>query len=110
MSKRLSQFAGMNVYTDNASYLGKVFDIIIDLQKGEVIRLTLEPIKATSKEEAKKIFREKTILYSSVKAADKIIIVTQSAQEEAEEEKEEAEPPKKPYFKKPYYSYRYVKK
>ena len=66
---KVSQLIGMDIYTDSANQLGKVYDVIIDLQKGEIVRLTLEPIKATSKDEARKVFREKTILYSSVKAA-----------------------------------------
>lgn len=73
---KVSQLMGMDVYTDGAQFAGKVYDVIIDLQKGEIVRLTLEPIKASGKEEAKKIFREKTIMYKSVKAVEKIIIIT----------------------------------
>ena len=75
MTMKVSQLLGMDVFTDNAQYVGKVFDAIIDLQSGEVSRLTLEPIKAISKDDAKRIFREKTILYKSVKAVERIIIV-----------------------------------
>ncbi len=103
MALKISQLMGMDVYTDTAHYVGKVYDVIIDLQKGEVVRLTLEPIKVTSKEEAKRVFREKTILYKSVKAADKIIIISPTAAEEVEEEAAQVEekPPAAPY------SYRY---
>ena len=75
MTMKVSQLLGMDVYTDKAQFVGKVFDAIIDLQSGEVSRLTLEPIKAISKDDAKRIFREKTILYKSVKAVERIIIV-----------------------------------
>ncbi|OIO25985.1 hypothetical protein COU38_02130 [Candidatus Micrarchaeota archaeon CG10_big_fil_rev_8_21_14_0_10_54_18] len=91
---KVSQLIGMDIYTDSADQLGKVYDVIIDLQKGEVVRLTLEPIKATSKDEARKIFREKTILYKSVKAAEKIILVSSSTSVEEEEEPAEPEKPK----------------
>ena len=94
---------GMDIYTDNATFVGKVYDIIIDLQKGEIVRLTLEPIKAASKDEAKRIFREKTVMYKSVKAVEKIIIVSSSMPlSEPEEEESSPEPAKAvPY------SYRY---
>ncbi len=93
----------MDIYTDNAQFVGKVYDIIIDLQKGELVRLTLEPIKAASKDEAKRIFREKTVMYKSVKAVEKIIIVS-SATPLSEPEEEEA--PAEPAKAVPY-SYRY---
>jgi sporulation protein YlmC with PRC-barrel domain len=99
---KISQLVGMDIYTDAAKYVGKVYDVIIDLQKGEAVRLTLEPIRISSKEEAKQIFKEKTVLYKSVKAVEKIVIV--SANQPAEEE----EPAPAPEEKKPMpYSYRY---
>ncbi|MBI5228694.1 PRC-barrel domain-containing protein [Candidatus Micrarchaeota archaeon] len=103
MATRISQLLGMDVYTDNAQYIGKIYDVILDLQKGEIIRLTLEPIKVASKDEAKRIFREKTIMYKSVKAVEKIVIISPSVQSQPTEEVE-AEP-EKPLP----YSYRYRK-
>jgi len=97
---------GMDVYTDTAVYVGKVYDVIIDLQEGKVVRLTLEPIRATSKEDAKRIFREKTILYKSVKAVEKIIIV--SATQPVEEPL--APEPAPEANKAVPYSYRYRRK
>lgn len=102
MAVRVSQLMGMDVYTDNAQFVGRVYDVIIDLQKGEVVRLTLEPIRAASKEEAKRVFREKTVMYKSVKAVEKIIIISPNAMKEAEDEPVEQEP-QKPLP----YSYRY---
>ncbi len=101
MSVKVSQLIGMDVFTDAAKPVGKVYDAIIDLQKGEVVRLTLEPIRATSKEEAKRVFREKTILYKSVKAVEKIILI--SSMPIVEESEEEPAPIDKPQP----YSYRY---
>ncbi|MDP2717600.1 MAG: PRC-barrel domain-containing protein, partial [Candidatus Micrarchaeota archaeon] len=75
MSMKMSQLIGMEVYTDKADHIGKIYDVIIDLQKGEAARLTLEPIRASSPEEAKRIFREKTVMYKSVRAVEKIVIV-----------------------------------
>ena len=101
MSLRVSQLMGMDVYTDSAQFVGRVYDVIIDRQKGEVVRLTLEPIRAASKEEAKRVFREKTVMYKSVKAVEKIIIITPNAVREEEEEA-----PAEPQKPLPY-SYRY---
>ena len=103
MTIRLSQLIGLDVYTDSAQFIGKVYDIILDLEKGEVVRLTLEPIRASSKEEAKRIFKEKTVLYKSVKAVEKIIIASPSSNVEPEPEAE------KPAFESKHmpYSYRY---
>lgn len=95
---KVSQLIGMDIYTDNATQLGKVYDVILDLQKGEVTRLTLEPIKASSKDEARKIFREKTILYNSVKAAEKIILVSSSTSPETVELPATQEKPHKPKY------------
>ncbi|MBI4360199.1 PRC-barrel domain-containing protein [Candidatus Micrarchaeota archaeon] len=101
MTLKMSQLIGMEVYTDKADYVGKVYDVIIDLQKGEAARLTLEPIRAASKEEAKRVFKEKTIMYKSVRAVEKIVIV--SSQPVPEEPEPEPEPVKKPLP----YSHRY---
>jgi sporulation protein YlmC with PRC-barrel domain len=104
MAVRVSALMGMDVFTDTAKFVGKVYDVIIDLQKGEVTRLTLEPIKVANKDEARRIFKEKTILYKSVKAVEKIVIV--SAIQPAEEPVEEEAPkePEKPFS---HYSYKY---
>jgi len=96
---------GMDVFTDTAKFVGKVYDIIIDLQKGEVTRLTLEPIKVASKDDARRIFKEKTILYKSVKAVEKIVIV--SAIPPVEDAPEEEEAPKEPEKPFQHYSYKY---
>ena len=102
MAIKVSQLMGMDVYTDNAAFVGKVYDVILDLQKGEVVRLTLEPISASSKDDAKRVFREKTIMFKSVKAVERIIIIS-SAPVAEEPEEETAPAPQKPVP----YSYRY---
>ena len=66
---------GMDIYTGDAEYKGKVFDVIINLEKGKLETITTEALKARSKQEAKKIISEKSIPYKNVKAAKDIIIV-----------------------------------
>ncbi len=105
MTIKVSQLIGLDIYTDSAQYIGKVYDVILDLEKGEVVRLTMQPINAASKDQAAKIFKEKTILYKSVKAVEKIVIVSPSANVE-----EEMDEPAAPQASKPMpYSYRYRK-
>ena len=75
MSTKLSKLYGMDIFSDGGKYLGKVFDIIIDVEKGEVVRLTLESVQAASRDEAQRIIRERTILYKNVKSVEDVIVV-----------------------------------
>ena len=78
MAVRLSKMYGLDIYTDNGKYLGRVHDLIIDLEKGEIVRLTLEPLNfLVSKDEAMRILREKSLLYKNVKSVSDVVIVTQ---------------------------------
>lgn len=79
MSMRLSRLYGMDIFSDNGKYLGKVYDIIIDIEKGDVARLTLEAISAASREEAQRIIREKTVLYKNVKSVEDVVVVSKIA-------------------------------
>jgi len=76
MTMRLSKLYGMDIYTDDAGYIGKVNDVILNLEKGEVVRLTTETLKAVSKEEAAKVLRDKSVLYKNVRSAGDIVIVS----------------------------------
>ncbi len=76
MTIRLSKLFGMDIYTTNAEYKGKVFDLVINLEKGKLETITTEALKARSKAEAKKIISEKSIPYKNVKSAKDIVIVT----------------------------------
>jgi len=75
MTMRLSKLFGMDIYTADAEYKGKVFDIIINLEKGRLETITTEPLKARSKQEAKKIISEKSIPYKNVRSAKDIVVV-----------------------------------
>ncbi|MCC7552163.1 PRC-barrel domain-containing protein [Candidatus Micrarchaeota archaeon] len=79
MASRISNIYGMDIYTDGGGFLGRVQDIIVDLEKGEVVRLTMEPLNfLVSKEEAMRILKEKSILYKSVKSVEDVVIVTKT--------------------------------
>jgi len=76
MSVRLSKLFGMDVYDFEAGYKGKVYDIIINLEKGKLETITTEPLKVKTKSDAKKILSEKSIPYRNVKSVKDIIIVS----------------------------------
>jgi len=77
MATRISNIYGMDIYTDAGSFLGRVQDVIVDLEKGEIVRLTMEPLNfLVSKEEAMRILKEKSVLYKSVRSVEDVVIVT----------------------------------
>ena len=90
MTMRLSKLFGMDIYTGDAQYKGKVFDVIINLEKGRLETITTEALKARSKQEAKKIISEKSIPYKNVKSAKDIVIVGGKAAPKEEEPKAES--------------------
>jgi sporulation protein YlmC with PRC-barrel domain len=65
----------MDIYTTDAEYRGKVFDLVINLEKGRIETITTEPLRAKTKLEAKKIITEKSIPYRNVRAAKDILLV-----------------------------------
>ncbi|MEM0360236.1 MAG: PRC-barrel domain-containing protein [Candidatus Diapherotrites archaeon] len=73
---RLSELFGMDIYTTDAERKGKVFDLVINLEKGRIETITTEPLRATSKAEAKKIISEKSIPYSKVISAKNIVLIS----------------------------------
>jgi sporulation protein YlmC with PRC-barrel domain len=86
MSIKLSKLFGMDIYDSTAGYKGKVYDIIINLEKGKLETITTEPLKVKTKTDAKKILTEKSIPYKNVVSANDIIIVSSKgvvAREEA---------------------------
>ncbi|MCD6229986.1 MAG: PRC-barrel domain-containing protein [Candidatus Diapherotrites archaeon] len=93
MSIKLSQLWGIDIYNDQAKYLGKVHDIIMNMEEGTIERITLEPLRITNKSHAEKLLKEKSILYNNVISSGDIIIV---------QEKGNNEPAEKPKEKNPY--------
>lgn len=73
---RLSRLYGTDIYTDEAGLIGKVNDVIINLEKGEVVRLTTYPLRNITKEEAREVLRKNSVLYKNVRSARDIIIVS----------------------------------
>ncbi len=86
MTARISKLFGMDIYTDNAEYKGKVYDLVINLEKGRIETITTEPLRVSSKQEVKKIISEKSIPYRTVKAVKDIILTSPSKAMVEEEE------------------------
>jgi sporulation protein YlmC with PRC-barrel domain len=82
MTMRISKIYGMDIYTDGGRFLGRVQDVVIDLEGGEVVRLTMEPLSSISKDEAKRILKENSVLYKNVKSVEDVVVVTKGRKEE----------------------------
>ena len=80
MSKRLSDNYGMDIYTQKASYVGKVEDIILNLEKGDIMRLSLKPLRGdvSSNEDVKRILQQESIPYNEVLEVGDVILVEKS--------------------------------
>jgi sporulation protein YlmC with PRC-barrel domain len=78
MTTKISKIYGMDIYTDTGKFLGRVQDVLIDLEQGKIVRVVMEPLANVSKDEAKRILREKSVLYSSVKSVEDVVVVTKS--------------------------------
>ena len=99
MTMRLSKLFGMDIYNDSAEYKGKIFDIVINLEKGRLETITTEALKARSKPEAKRIISEKSIPFRGVKAVKDIVLVSASKAAEPEQEEEpEHHMPRKRFY------------
>ncbi len=95
MGVRVSRLYGMDVYSDNGKYLGRAQELILDLEKGEILRITLEPLGSVTREDAKRILRERSILYKNVRSVEDVIMVSKASAIAASEplpEEEEAAP------------------
>ncbi len=66
---------GMNIMTDGGKYLGDAQDFIMDVESGEVSRILIEQLPS-SKDDAKRVLREKSVQYKNVKSVEDVIIVT----------------------------------
>jgi sporulation protein YlmC with PRC-barrel domain len=85
MTIKISKLFGMDIYNTSGEYKGKVFDLVINLEKGRVETVTTEALKAKTKQEAKRIISEKSIPYKNVKSAKDIVIVAGTGTSKTEE-------------------------
>ncbi|MEW6528875.1 MAG: PRC-barrel domain-containing protein [Candidatus Micrarchaeota archaeon] len=74
MTTKLSRMYGMDIFTDTGKFIGNAQDFILDTESGEVVRVLLEPLPA-SKEEARRVLKEKSVMYKNVKSVEDVIVV-----------------------------------
>ncbi|RLG69008.1 MAG: hypothetical protein DRO11_08315 [Methanobacteriota archaeon] len=84
----VSELYGLDIYNDEARFVGKVNDVILNLETGKVVRLTTEPLRAVSKERAKSVLKDKSVLFKNVMAVGDIVIVGKGSNLATEEEEE----------------------
>lgn len=78
----------MDIYSDSGQYLGEVQDIIVDLEKGEVSRLLMIPMKGM-KGDMRRTLMQKSVLYKSVKNVGDVVLVSAPSANGQETTKEE---------------------
>lgn len=77
MSKRVSELYGMDIYTQKGQNVGRVEDVILNLERGEVMRLSLKPLKGgvLKPEDVRSILKAETINYDDVVNVGDIILI-----------------------------------
>ncbi len=73
---KISDLYNMDVYSDAGQYLGEVRDAIIDLEKGEVIRILMEEWRTSNREEVKRMLQNKSVLFKNVKNVGDVVLVS----------------------------------
>ncbi len=91
---RLSELFGRDIFTQDGTYKGKIYDIVVNLETGTMETITTAPLKVRTKQEAKKIIAEKSIPYKSVIAVKDIIIVNPKGRASESREVKSVEPTK----------------
>ena len=82
MGKRLSEMYGLDIYTQNAERVGRVEDIVLNLEKGGVMKLCLKPLKGQSlqTEDIRQILQAESIGYDDISVIGEIILVEKAPQ------------------------------
>lgn len=77
MGKKLSEMYGKDIYTQKGAHVGKVEDIILNLERGEIMRLSLKSFRGgvLPNEDIKKVLQAESIGYDEVVNVSDVIIV-----------------------------------
>lgn len=67
----------MDIYSTKAEFVGRVEDVILNLDKGEVMRLSFRPFKGANLtgEDVKKIIQDESVSYDDVAEVGDVILV-----------------------------------
>jgi sporulation protein YlmC with PRC-barrel domain len=83
MVRRLSELYGMDIYTGGGKYIGRVEDVILNLERGEVMRLSLRSFKGDiNADVGKKILQDETVGYNEVVSVGDIVLVQKALRRE----------------------------
>ncbi len=76
MSVEISGVYGKPIYDTKGRYIGKVNDLILDMEDGKVVRITTKELKRlSSKEELSKTLKDNSVLYDRVESVSDIVLV-----------------------------------
>lgn len=78
MATRLSELKGLEVITDSGRRIGRAEEFILDTEKGEVVKILLEPMGKVSGQQLREFLVTKSINYSRVKSVTDVIVVSDS--------------------------------
>ena len=78
MVKNISELYGLDIYSDEGRYVGKVNDVILNVETGRVVRLTTVPLRNISRDEAARVIKDNSVIFDNVRAVGDIIIVNAS--------------------------------
>jgi sporulation protein YlmC with PRC-barrel domain len=68
---------GLEIITDTGRRIGAAEDFIIDLEKGEVVKILLAPIGRISGQELREFLATKSINYSRVRSVTDVIVISE---------------------------------
>ena len=76
MAKRVSALYGLDIYSTSGSYIGKVEDVLLNMEEGAVMSLYLKPLSgaAVDQNELKRILKEEGISYDGVTSVSDIVL------------------------------------
>ena len=75
MGVRISELAGKEIYDTDGAYVGKAFDLIVNMEKGEALRIMTAPLKLMKTDQMEETIKKHIIMYSRVKKVRDIIVV-----------------------------------
>lgn len=76
MARRVSSLYGLDIYSTTGAYIGKVEDILLNMEEGVVMSLYLKPLTGAGvdQNELKRIIKEEGISYEGVTSVGDIIL------------------------------------
>lgn len=76
MSKKVSLLYGLDIYSTSGEYVGKVEDVLLNLDDGVIMSLYIKPLNGASVDsiELQRIIKEEGVSYDGVTSVGDIIL------------------------------------